>query len=119
LGTPGYLSPEVARGERADARSDVFALGAVTFFMLTGSPPFKGDSLADVLYAHIHEPAPSIATLRGETIPAAVEQIVERALAKDPSDRFRDAAEFGSAIERSGLADAWSPAAVSREPVGD
>ena len=94
LGTPQYMSPEQAMGERTmDARSDVYALGAVLYEMLTGEPPFTGATVAAVVAKVLAtEPAPPTATRK--TVPGHVEAAVLKALAKLPADRWGSAAEF-------------------------
>ncbi len=98
LGTPQYMSPEQAMGERSvDARSDIYALGAVTYEMLTGDPPFTGSSVqAIVAKVMTDKPAP-IRTTR-DTVSPAVEHTVLKALAKLPADRFASAAAFAAAL---------------------
>lgn len=98
LGTPQYMSPEQAMGERSiDARSDIYALGAVTYEMLVGEPPFTGPTVqAIVAKAMTERPVPP-RTIR-DTIPANVEHAVLRALAKLRADRFATGAEFASAL---------------------
>ena len=105
LGTPQYMSPEQAMGERTiDVRSDIYALGAVTYEMLTGDPPFTGSSVQAIVARVLSEKPTSLHTLR-DTIPAGVEHAVLRALAKLPADRFATAAEFATALsDRAGLA---------------
>jgi Tol biopolymer transport system component/tRNA A-37 threonylcarbamoyl transferase component Bud32 len=98
LGTPHYMSPEQAMGEREiTARSDVYALGAMTYEMLVGEPPFTGPT-AQAIIAKVmtNEPAPLTAQRR--SVPAAVEDAVLTALAKLPADRFGSAAEFAAAL---------------------
>ena len=98
LGTPAYMSPEQAAGESAvDARGDVYSLGAVAFFALTGRPPFQGKTLGQVLAAHRSEPPPSLTDLRPD-VPADLAAVVARCLAKDPADRFPSAAELDRAL---------------------
>lgn len=99
LGTPQYMSPEQATGDRViDARSDIYSLGAVTYEMLSGEPPHSGSS-AQAIIAKLmtSEPQP-LNTLRS-TIPVNVACAVERALAKLPADRFASAQEFASALQ--------------------
>ncbi|WP_437985241.1 protein kinase domain-containing protein [Sorangium sp. So ce117] len=100
LGTPGYMAPEQARGEVAiDARADVFALGCILYRCLTGRPPFVGNDGLSVLVKVLLEDPPRLRELRGE-VPAALDDLVTRMLAKAPRDRPRDgaavAAELGS-----------------------
>ena len=98
LGTPQYMSPEQAMGERSiDARSDVYALGAVTYEMLTGQPPFIGATVQAIVAKVLTERPASIRTTR-ETVPAHVEAAVMTALAKLPADRFADARSFADAL---------------------
>ena len=92
IGTVAYMSPEQARGEEADARSDVWALGIVMFEMLTGSAPFRGTYQEATFHAIKHEPLPSLRALRPDT-PELLERIVMKALEKDPEKRFQSARE--------------------------
>ncbi len=98
VGTPGYMSPEQAAGERnIDARADVYALAVVGYEMLAGKPPFEGPSAQAVLAAHLTTPARPLQELRPE-IPAVVAEVIARALAKNPAERLRTAAEFREAL---------------------
>jgi tetratricopeptide (TPR) repeat protein len=92
IGTVAYMSPEQARGEEADARSDVWALGIVMYEMLTGSVPFRGTYQEATFHAIKHEPLPSLRAARPD-VPEALERIVNRALDKDPDKRFQNARE--------------------------
>jgi hypothetical protein len=92
IGTVAYMSPEQARGEEADARSDVWALGIVMYEMLTGSVPFRGGYPEATLHAIRHERLPPLRPLRAD-VPEAFERIVLRALDKDPASRFQSARE--------------------------
>ena len=98
LGTPQYMSPEQAVGERAiDGRSDIYSLGAVTYEMLTGEPPFAGATVQAIVSKIMTERPTPIARLR-ETVPETVEDAVVIALAKLPADRFATAAEYATAL---------------------
>ena len=98
LGTPHYMSPEQAMGEREiTARSDVYALGAMTYEMLLGEPPFTGPT-AQAIVAKVMTEKPAPLRGRRETVPAEVEDAVLTALAKLPADRWGSAAEFGAAL---------------------
>jgi serine/threonine-protein kinase len=98
LGTPHYMSPEQAMGERdITARSDVYALGAVTYEMLTGEPPFTGPTAQSIVARVMTEPPPRIVPRR-ERVPQHVEDAVLTALEKLPADRFAGASEFAAAL---------------------
>jgi hypothetical protein len=102
LGTPTYMSPEQAMGERTlDARTDVYALGCVTYEMLVGDPPFLG-STAQAIVAKVMTESPTPPSRARNTIPDAVEDAVLIALAKLPADRFPSAAAFASALSSAG-----------------
>jgi serine/threonine-protein kinase len=99
LGTPTYMSPEQAMGEREiTARSDVYALGAMTYEMLLGEPPFTGPT-AQSIVAKVMTEKPASLVARRQRVPAAVEDAVLTALEKLPADRFATAAEFAAAME--------------------
>jgi serine/threonine-protein kinase len=98
LGTPAYMSPEQAAGDAAvDPRGDVYSLGAVAFFALTGRPPFQAKVVGQVLAAHRSQAPPSVADLRPE-LPADLAAVIARCLAKDPRDRFQTAEEVDQAL---------------------
>jgi len=98
LGTPHYMSPEQATGDRElDARSDVYSLGAVVYEMLTGEPPHSGKSVQAIV-AKILSERPSPITQTRDMVPANVDAAVQKALAKSPADRFASAARFADAL---------------------
>lgn len=100
VGTPTYMSPEQISGSRdLDGRSDQYALGCVLFEMLTGAPPFAGPSSAALIRGHLATPPPRLTTLRAGIVPP-VERAIQRALAKEPSDRFPDAEAFAAELRR-------------------
>ena len=108
LGTPAYMSPEQAAGESAvDARGDVYGLGAVAFFALTGRPPFQGKTLGQLLAAHCSEPPPSLTDVRPD-VPGDLSAVVARCLAKDPANRFPSATALDRALGECGCAADWS-----------
>ncbi|AKF03324.1 serine/threonine-protein kinase [Sandaracinus amylolyticus] len=108
FGSPAYMSPEQATGTPVDARSDVYSFGIMLFEMLTGSWPFEVESQHEMLKAHLLEPVPPLSTKReGLTVLPALEQIVQRALAKKPSDRFANAPEMLAALEALPTPAAW------------
>ncbi|WP_310777584.1 Stk1 family PASTA domain-containing Ser/Thr kinase [Mycobacterium sp. Z3061] len=99
IGTAQYLSPEQARGDSVDARSDVYSLGCVLYEMLTGEPPFTGDSPVSVAYQHVREdPIPP--SERHEGISADLDAVVLKALAKNPENRYQTAAEMRADLVR-------------------
>ena len=114
LGTAQYLSPEQARGETVDARTDLYSTGVVLFELLTGRPPFHGDRPAAVAYQHISEPAVAPSSLNPKVSPA-LDAAVLHALAKDKFERFHTAAEFRHELEAA-AAGAILP---RREPISD
>jgi beta-lactam-binding protein with PASTA domain/predicted Ser/Thr protein kinase len=99
MGTATYFSPEQARGESVDQRSDVYSLGVVLYEMLAGHPPFTGDNPVSVAYKHVQEPPPP---LRGEAprVPVALEAIVAKAMAKDPNARYDTAEQLRDDLQR-------------------
>src|SRR5882757_7967528 len=99
IGTAQYLSPEQARGEKVDARSDVYSLGCVLYEMLTGEPPFVGDSPVAVAYQHVREdPVPPSQRYAG--ISPELDAVVLKALAKNPENRYQTAAEMRTDLIR-------------------
>ncbi|MGN6392373.1 MAG: protein kinase domain-containing protein [Gemmatimonadales bacterium] len=110
LGTPAYMSPEQAMGEREiTARSDVYALGCVLYEMLTGEPPFTGPT-AQAIIARVMTEEPRSLTMQRKTVPPHVEAAVVTALSKLPADRFASAAQFGEALARPGATTVVLPA---------
>ena len=118
LGTPQYMSPEQAMGERTvDARCDIYALGAVTYEMLVGEPPFTGATSQAVVAKLMAERPTPPSTVR-DTLPPGVEAAVLKALAKLPADRFATAEKFSDALSRPDVAPAWVPPNVSADSLG-
>jgi serine/threonine-protein kinase len=109
LGTASYFSPEQARGETVDGRSDLYSAGIVLYEMLTGRVPFQGDSAVAVAYQHVTEPPRKPSELSSRVTPA-LEAVVMKALAKRADDRYQTAAEFRSDLERAfqGVAPAYT-----------
>ncbi|MGW0230969.1 Stk1 family PASTA domain-containing Ser/Thr kinase [Actinopolymorpha singaporensis] len=100
IGTAQYLSPEQARSEQVDARSDVYSTGCLLYELLTGRPPFTGDSPVSVAYQHVREePRPPSAVSPG--VPPEADRITMQALRKDPADRYQSAAQMRADIERA------------------
>jgi serine/threonine-protein kinase len=107
-GSPLFMSPEQALGDsEPDARSDIYSLGAVAYYVLTGSPPFDGDKPIKVILAHAHEPVTPPSRLRPD-IPQDVEQVVMRCLAKDPAERYPDAMALRQALYECVAAGGWT-----------
>jgi len=108
IGTPTYMSPEQGQGLELDAASDIYSLGIVLFEMLTGKTPFSSDTPLAVIHKHIHEPLPLASELRPD-IPRSVENVIEKAVEKDPRNRYQSASEFATAFEN-----ALTPEAIAK-----
>ncbi|MDA1129603.1 MAG: protein kinase, partial [Chloroflexi bacterium] len=100
VGTPFYMAPEQWTGSPADAKADIYSLGVLLYELLTGSPPFQGDSVEVIYVQHRESPVPPIPRNRG--VPKGLEDIVRRAMGKRPSDRFDSAGQMASALEALG-----------------
>ncbi|MEU7988434.1 Stk1 family PASTA domain-containing Ser/Thr kinase [Streptosporangium canum] len=100
IGTAQYLSPEQARGERVDARSDIYSTGCVLYELLTGQPPFTGDSPVAIAYQHVREDPIPPSQIDPE-IPKWADAIVLKAMAKDPAHRYQSAGEMRADIQRA------------------
>ena len=106
-GTPAYIAPEMAAGEAVDGRADLYALGCVGYFLLTGGLVFEGATPMQLILQHIQAvPEPPSARLR-RPVPAALEHLIMHCLAKAPTERPRDAATLAEALGDAG-ADAWT-----------
>jgi serine/threonine-protein kinase len=108
-GTPAYMAPEQASGASVGARADIYALGGVAYFLLTGRPPFAGPSAMKVLAAHLYEP-PAPPSQHCPDVPADLDTVVLRCLAKAPADRFPDMASVEAALGACESAGRWSAA---------
>jgi beta-lactam-binding protein with PASTA domain/predicted Ser/Thr protein kinase len=100
LGTAAYLSPEQAQGATVDVRSDIYSLGCVLYEMLTGRPPFTGDSPVSIAYKHVREDPVPPSRLNGD-VPEALEAVVMKAMAKNPENRYQTAEEMREDLERA------------------
>ena len=99
IGTAQYLSPEQARGEQVDARSDVYSVGCVLYEILTGQPPFTGDSPVAVAYQHVRED-PKLPSLVHPGVPRELDSVILKAMAKNPANRYQSAAEMRADLIR-------------------
>lgn len=97
LGTVTHISPEQARGEEPDPRSDIYSLGVMLYELLAGRPPFQNESLVATAMAHVNDPPPPPRSIRGG-IPRRLEEVILKALAKDPDERFTTADEMKHAL---------------------
>jgi serine/threonine protein kinase/DNA-binding beta-propeller fold protein YncE len=102
VGTPDYMPPEQIQGQRADARTDVYALGCLLFHALTAHPPYDRDTEIAKMYAHLHDPPPSVVAVAPQT-PAGLDVVIARALAKQPDERYPSAGDLARAA-RAALA---------------
>lgn len=107
MGTPHYMAPELCTGQAVDARTDVYSLGCVLYFVLTGQPTFRGDSWMEVMMMHTSEPPVPPSRLNPE-VPPDLETVVLRCLEKDPARRFQTAAEVDAALLRCAAAGTWT-----------
>lgn len=116
LGTASYFSPEQAKGESVDARTDLYSTGVVLFEMLTGRAPFRGDTPVAVAYQHVSETPPPPSSINPRVSPA-LDLVVLRALAKDRFERYQSAADFRADVEAAGAG--HLPIHKTKEVVGD
>src|SRR5262245_23565557 len=98
LGTSDYIAPEQARGQRVDPKTDIYSLGTVLYELLVGDVPFSGDNFVAVAMRHVSEPPPSVLEHRPDC-PLRLDLAVQRAMAKDPDDRFQSMDEFVAELE--------------------
>jgi serine/threonine-protein kinase len=107
-GSPLYMAPEqIMRTHPADARTDIYGMGAIAFFLLTGRPPFAGSDAMEIMIAHARDPVLPPSQIR-EEVPSDLEHVVMRCLEKDPARRFQDAESLGLALSSCAHAGAWS-----------
>lgn len=109
LGTPSYMSPEQGAGKPLDARSDVYSLGATAYFLLTGTPPFTGNNMMEIIAAHLVTPPRPVCDVNAG-VPGDLGAVVMRCLAKAPADRFATVAELDAALGRCECAAGWDAA---------
>src|SRR3954470_11254665 len=94
-GTATYAAPEQARGDRVDSRADIFSTGVLLYEMLTGTWPFQGKTSVDVRHAVLYDTPRPVAEMRSDPVPPRLQQILDRAMAKDPRDRYQKIKEMG------------------------
>jgi serine/threonine-protein kinase len=99
-GTATYAAPEQARGDRVDKRADIFSLGVLLYEMLSGTWPFRGKTTIDVRHAVLHDPPRPISELRSSPIPARLQHAIDRALEKEPKDRFQNMEDFRNELRQ-------------------
>ncbi len=97
VGTALYMSPEQIRGERPDHRADIYSLGVMLYEMVSGKPPYEADSAMTIMMMHLNDPIPDVLSLTPGTHPG-FKRVIERALAKDPAQRYQSAAEMAAAL---------------------
>ncbi|MCC0099640.1 serine/threonine protein kinase [Streptomyces flavotricini] len=115
VGTLDYVAPEQISGKPVDARCDVYSLGCVVYETLTGSPPFRRDDDMALLWAHQFDPPPAVSSRR-PGLPAAVDEVLAKALAKSPDDRWSSCLEFTGALRRAGAESDPQPGAPPPPP---
>ena len=117
VGTPAYMSPEQAAGDKGlDGRTDIYSLATVLYEMLAGEPPFAAPTVQAMIARRFTESPPPAGTIR-ETVPEPLAQVVSKALAKQPADRYGTAAEFARALETAGGARAAAPTTTTSPAV--
>ena len=115
LGTPDYAAPEQISGRSVDGRADQYALACVAYTLLSGSLPFEREEPMAVLYAHLSAPPPRVTSVRPD-LPAAVDQVLARALAKAPEDRYGSCGAFADALREALGVEPYDSSAPARPP---
>ena len=108
LGTPAFLAPELMSGPAFDGRADIYALGCVAFFLLTGRPPFEADDAMAILMHHAQTPAPAPSSMSEERIPQQLDALVVECLEKDPARRPATADALWDRLDRVPLSSEWN-----------
>jgi formylglycine-generating enzyme required for sulfatase activity len=117
VGTALYMSPEQARGERPDERSDIYSIGIMLFEMITGSPPFKADSAVSLMMKHVTQAVPDIRQLN-QDVPDLLVAVTKKALAKEPNERYRTASDMALALRATDLPDRTGVGVPARTRTG-
>jgi len=117
VGTAMYMSPEQIKGESPDNRSDIYSLGVTLFEMVSGQPPFKADSAMTLMMMHVNDPVPDLKSINPD-VPNNLITIINKALAKDPGDRYQTAAQMTTAL-RNALSQAKTDAVASPKSPGE
>jgi serine/threonine protein kinase len=97
VGTAMYMSPEQIKGEQPDRRTDIYSLGVTLFEMVSGRPPFEADSAMTLMMMHMHDPVPNVKNLNPD-VPDGLVSVINKALAKEPNDRYQTAAQMAAAL---------------------
>jgi len=118
MGTPDYISPEQALGRSLDGRSDVYSLAVTVFFLLTRRLPFNADSPIALALLHVHEPPPALTAMRADITPT-LDHVVQKALAKDPANRFQSASAFSTAFAVAVLASTAQSSRFAHKHLGE
>lgn len=116
VGTPSFLAPEQALGQPVDARADLYAMGCVLFYLLTGRPPFVKPSQLELLQAHALEPAPTPSTTARFRVSDRTDALTLRALAKAPADRYASASAMLDAVAEALALESRTPPALASAP---
>jgi serine/threonine-protein kinase len=116
LGTPSYMSPEQLAGKKIEGRSDLFSLGVSLYQLLCGQLPFQGESMAQLMFKIANEAPVDILTIN-PNVPPAIVAFLDRALSKDPDQRFQTGEEFGAALRAAASAGGAAPAAAATTSV--
>jgi serine/threonine protein kinase len=117
IGTALYMSPEQVRGERPSERSDIYALGVTLFESISGHPPYEADSAMTTMMMHVNDPIPDVSVLNPDT-PPSVKAIMNKALAKNPDDRFQSAGAMAAALRAADLSQSAAQASAGAAALG-
>lgn len=115
VGTPSYMSPEQIMGKKVDNRADIFSLGVILYELATGQRPFSGENISTIMYKIVNERPPRVTDVE-RSLPTAYEKIIERAMAKDPNERFSSCSQFASFL-KGDFRDTESTVAYETQPV--